>query len=191
MDADIALILLQDGIINGAVYALLALSLVLVFSVTRVILIPQGELVAFGALTYAALDAGQVPGSIWLLLALGAGALLAGLWAMRHHATKAAVLKLAGCTVVLPALIAGATFFISHRHPGLLVEALMTVLIVAPMAPYLYQIAFTRWPKRLSLFFSSRPSVCTSRSWAWALWSSDQKAFGRPRSRMPSCPSAH
>ncbi len=142
MDADIALILLQDGIINGAVYALLALSLVLVFSVTRVILIPQGELVAFGALTYAALDAGQVPGSIWLLLALGAGALLAGLWAMRHHATKAAVLKLAGCTVVFPALVAGATFFISHRHPGLLVEALMTVLIVAPMAPYLYQIAF-------------------------------------------------
>ena len=142
MDADIALILVQDGIINGAVYALLALSLVLVFSVTRVILIPQGELVAFGALTYAALDAGQVPGSIWLLLALGVGALLTGLWAMRHHATKRAVLTLVACTVALPAVVAGLTLVIANRHPGLLVEALLTLLIVAPMAPYLYQIAF-------------------------------------------------
>ena len=56
MDADIALILLQDGVVNGTIYALLALSLVLVFTVTRVILIPQGEIVAYGALTYAALD---------------------------------------------------------------------------------------------------------------------------------------
>jgi branched-chain amino acid transport system permease protein len=142
MDADIALILLQDGIINGAVYALMALALVLVFSVTRIILIPQGELVAFGALTYAALDAGQVPGSIWLLLALGIGAFLAGIWAMRHHATKRAVLKLMACTVVLPALVTGLTLLIANHHPGLFVETLMTLLIVAPMAPYLYQIAF-------------------------------------------------
>ena len=61
MDGDIALILLQDGVVNGAIYALLALSLVLVFAVTRVVLIPQGEFVAYGALTYAALDDGRVP----------------------------------------------------------------------------------------------------------------------------------
>ncbi len=78
MDADILLILLQDGVINGAIYALLALSLVLVFAVTRVILIPQGELVAFGALTYAAIADGRVPGSIVLVLALGVAAFLAG-----------------------------------------------------------------------------------------------------------------
>ena len=69
MDADILLILLQDGVVNGAIYALLALSLVLVFAVTRVVLIPQGEFVAYGALTYAALDEGRRPGSVWLLLA--------------------------------------------------------------------------------------------------------------------------
>lgn len=47
--------LVQDGLINGAVYALVGLALVLVFAVTRVILIPQGEFVAFAALTVAAL----------------------------------------------------------------------------------------------------------------------------------------
>ena len=53
MDATIFLFLLQDGIINGAVYALVAIATVLVFAVTRVILVPQGEFVAFTALTIA------------------------------------------------------------------------------------------------------------------------------------------
>ena len=55
------LFLLQDGITNGAIYALLGLALVLVFAVTRVILIPQGEFVTYGALTYAI--AGGRPGA--------------------------------------------------------------------------------------------------------------------------------
>src|SRR5947209_17734500 len=64
------LFLVQDGITNGAIYALLGLALVLVFAVTRVILIPQGEFVTYGALTYAALSAGQMPGTARLALAL-------------------------------------------------------------------------------------------------------------------------
>ena len=48
----------------------------LVFAVTRVIFIPQGEFVAYGALTLALLQLGKVPGTVWLLLAL---ALLAAL----------------------------------------------------------------------------------------------------------------
>ena len=39
MDFSIAALLTQDGITNGAIYALLALALVLVFAVTRVILV--------------------------------------------------------------------------------------------------------------------------------------------------------
>ena len=50
MNAQIILLLTQDGVTNGAIYALLALALVLVFAVTRVIYIPQGEYVALGAL---------------------------------------------------------------------------------------------------------------------------------------------
>ena len=71
MDLQIALLLTQDGIVNGAIYALLALALVLVFVVTRVIFIPQGEFVAYGALTLAGLQAGRTPGTVWLLLAMG------------------------------------------------------------------------------------------------------------------------
>ena len=70
MDASIASILTLDGVTNGAIYALLALAMVLVFAVTRVIFIPQGEFVAYGALTLAMLQLGKVPGTVWLLLVL-------------------------------------------------------------------------------------------------------------------------
>ena len=72
MNFDIALLLAQDGITNGAVYALLALALVLAFAVTRVIFIPQGEFVAYGALTLVAVQAGRLPGTVKLLLVAGA-----------------------------------------------------------------------------------------------------------------------
>ena len=77
MDLSIAAILAQDGITTGAIYALLALALVLVFSVTRVIFIPQGEFVAYGALTLAALQTQKFPATCWLLIAMGVGCFVA------------------------------------------------------------------------------------------------------------------
>ena len=142
MDADIALILLQDGVVNGAIYALLALSLVLVFTVTRVIFIPQGELVAYGALTYAALDDGRLPGSVWLLCALGAGAFLAGLAAEWRLLSAGSVLRLGVETVATPAAISTLAWFVAPLRLGVAAEALLTLAIVTPMAPYLYRLAF-------------------------------------------------
>jgi branched-chain amino acid transport system permease protein len=142
MDADILLILLQDGVVNGAIYALLALSLVLVFTVTRVILIPQGEFVAFGALAYAAIGEGRVPGVLWLLAALGLGAFAAGLVAARHTISARALAALALETLLLPAIAGGLVLLLAPTRPGPLVAALLALAIVAPMAPCLYRIAF-------------------------------------------------
>jgi branched-chain amino acid transport system permease protein len=142
MDSNIALILLQDGIVNGAIYALLALSLVLVFSVTRVILIPQGELVAFGALTYAALDNHRAPRTLWLLAALGFAALLSGLWSLRRGGSVRALCGLLAETVGVPALVILATLALAPLNLGVFGEAVLTLLIVTPIAPYLYRVAF-------------------------------------------------
>ena len=76
MDFSIVSILLVDGLTNGAIYALLGLATVLVFAVTRVIFIPQGEFVAYGALTLALFQTGKVPGTVWLLLLLATVAAL-------------------------------------------------------------------------------------------------------------------
>src|SRR5437899_11934032 len=75
MDLTITALLAQDGITNGAIYALLALALVLVFAVTRVIWVPAGEFVAYGTLTLAGLQLGKPPGTIGLLVGM---ALIAG-----------------------------------------------------------------------------------------------------------------
>src|SRR5690554_4018517 len=71
MDWPIAGFLAVDGITNGMIYALLALALVLVYSVIRIILVPLGELLGFGGLTLALLEYGEAPGTSWLLIALG------------------------------------------------------------------------------------------------------------------------
>ena len=46
MTSDIAAILAIDGIATGAVYALVAIGTVLIFTVTRVIFIPFGDIAA-------------------------------------------------------------------------------------------------------------------------------------------------
>src|SRR5438552_6336693 len=94
MDFSIAGILLLDGVTNGAVYGLLALATVLLFAVTRVIFIPQGEFVAFGALTLAVFQTGKVPGTVAFLLVLAVLAALADVVnGVRHHAAPRRIAK--------------------------------------------------------------------------------------------------
>ena len=140
MDGTIVLILIQDGVVNGAVYALLALSLVLVFTVTRVVFIPQGELVAFAALTYAALDTGTLPPSLWLLLVLGVAAALRGLWDGRRDAGGRT--RLLAETLGPPAVIVPLVLWLAPLRLGVAVSALLSLGIVTPMAPALHRIAF-------------------------------------------------
>jgi branched-chain amino acid transport system permease protein len=138
MDVQIALLLGQDGIVNGAVYGLMGLALVLVFSVTRVIFIPQGELVAFAALSMAALHNRGVPRTLWLLLALAIATLLVELWRQRRGVTIdwGATLVWA---VLLPLLAAALVWL---RPASLALQALTTLLLVAPLGPLLYRLAY-------------------------------------------------
>ena len=103
MDFTIASILGLDGVTNGAIYALVAIALVLVFAVTRIVFIPQGEYVAFGALTMALLQAGTVPGTVWLLLLMAVlAALLDIAQAVRERWPVARMAKQLSRTLALP-----------------------------------------------------------------------------------------
>jgi len=105
LNTTIMLFLLQDGITNGAIYALLGLALVLVFAVTRVILIPQGEFVTYGALSYAMLATGQVPGTARLAVAMGVVAFGLDLFAGRRSLRLKLVARAAAINIVLPVAI--------------------------------------------------------------------------------------
>ncbi len=142
MDLQIFLLLGQDGITGGAVYALLALALVLVFTVTRVIFIPQGEFVAYGALTLAALQAGKVPGTVWLLLALGTTvALIDGVKLVRAGRFRK-LPPLLIYNIGLPLAGAGALFVVPPTQLPLWVQVIVSMLLVVPMGPMIYRIAF-------------------------------------------------
>ncbi len=142
MDFQIALILGQDGITNGAIYALLALALVLAFAVTRVIFIPQGEFVAYGALTLVALQAGKLPGTLWLLLAAGvAVALVEAVAAVRGRAWKR-LLPIAGWNLGLPLLLWALLLAAPLASLPMPVQILVALAIVVPLGPMVYRLAY-------------------------------------------------
>src|SRR5271157_5184099 len=125
------LFLIQDGITNGAIYALLGLALVLVFAVTRVILIPQGEFVTYGALTYASLSSGQMPGTARLAVAMGAVAFCLDLFA----ALRSRHWRLAGrafaVNIVLPAIVFALAKWSAVHHAPIAVNIALSLTIVA------------------------------------------------------------
>ncbi|TFZ08967.1 branched-chain amino acid ABC transporter permease [Ramlibacter humi] len=146
MDASIALILAQDGITTGAVYALLAVGLVLVFAVTRVIFIPQGELVAYGALTIAAMQAGQRPATAWLLAITGLAVLAKDLWGAfgprRAQQAPGQLVRSLLANLVLPLAILALTWFLPLQSLPLPAQAALTLAIVAPLGPMMYRLAY-------------------------------------------------
>ena len=143
MDFSIASILMLDGLTNGAIYALLGVGIVLVFTVTRVIFIPQGEFVAYGALTLAIFQTGKTPGTVWLLLILAVVAALMELVATwRHRGRLAPALKAAARMFALPAVICAISAWAGPRNLPLLVQALLTLCIVTAYGPLVYRVAF-------------------------------------------------
>jgi branched-chain amino acid transport system permease protein len=144
MDLTIAAILAQDGITNGAVYALLALALVLVFAVTRVIFVPQGELVAYGALTVASLQQRTLPGTVWLLLALGIAMAIVELVRLVRAGQPRRIPRVLAACVAYPLVIVVVARRLSPRELPMIAEVALMLLIVVPLGPLLYRLAYRR-----------------------------------------------
>ncbi|HQR22870.1 MAG TPA: branched-chain amino acid ABC transporter permease [Burkholderiaceae bacterium] len=142
MNFDIALLLAQDGITNGAIYALLALALVLAFAVTRVIFIPQGEFVAYGALTLVALQAGRLPGTVWLLLAAGALVALAEAVA----AVRSKQWREYGWVLLWNVAYPLALWLLVRAVPvtkwPMVLQIVLALAIVVPLGPMIYRLAY-------------------------------------------------
>ena len=145
MDLSVAGILLLDGVTNGAVYGLLALAIVLVFAVTRVIFIPQGEFVAYGALTLALFQLGKVPGTVWLLLALAAlSAVIDLVDSVRRGLPAKAVVRSLVRTLAAPAIVTALTVWVAPLKLHLLVQSALTLAIVTLLGPLVYRLAYQR-----------------------------------------------
>jgi branched-chain amino acid transport system permease protein len=147
MDLSTFAILTQDGVTSGAIYALLALAFVLVFSVTRVLFLAQGEFVAYGALTLAALHEKQVPLSASMLLALGVLTFLVEMGRLLMQPELRLYVWRTGTVYAVKYLLFPLAVFIAAQvlAPMNLPQAAqvaLALLIVVPMAPMIYRLAY-------------------------------------------------
>src|SRR3990172_7187257 len=142
MSSDIVLWLVQDGVANGAIYALLALALLLVFAVTRAIFVPQGEFISYAALSLGLLQAGKLPGTVYVLVG---GGLLAAMFdiavALREKA-PGRLPRILALYVVLPLVMAGIAWWAAPRKLDLWLQVLIVLGLVVPLGPILYRICY-------------------------------------------------
>ena len=135
-------LLVQDGVTNGAIYALLALALVLVFAVTRVIWVPSGELVSYGTLTLAGLQLGKPPGILGLLVGMAAIAGAMEIVACARAGELRRVPRQLAMWTVLPLALAAIGRWIAPHELPLWAQVLITLALVTPLGPLLYRITY-------------------------------------------------
>jgi branched-chain amino acid transport system permease protein len=142
MNFDIALFLAQDGITTGALYAMIALGVVLIFNVTRIAFVSFGDLITYSALTLAELQVGAIPGTIWLVASLAAMALALEAFEMfrrRHAAPLFKVVALYGVIPMIPVTIAA--LFHDEKAPMAL-QMVITLALILPLGPLTYRVVF-------------------------------------------------
>ncbi|MFV0281919.1 MAG: branched-chain amino acid ABC transporter permease [Rhodoblastus sp.] len=142
MTPDIAAILAVDGIASGAIYALVAIGTVLLFSVTRVMFVPFGDLAAFTALTLAALDDGKTPGTVNLVIALSILAFVMEAWGLVRRRRLSALPRAALFYLAIPIAIALGVYFLAPLTPPSPARLVMALLLIVPVAPLLDRIVF-------------------------------------------------
>jgi branched-chain amino acid transport system permease protein len=142
MDLSIAAFLVQDGVTNGAIYALLALALVLVFTVTRIIWIPSGEFVTYGTLTLAGLQLGKPPGTVGLLIGVAVvAAIVETIATLRAREARKLPLRLA-VWLGVPLAIAAAVWWAAPRGLPLALQIVLALAAVTALGPLIYRIAY-------------------------------------------------
>ena len=142
MNTTIALLLAQDGLTNGVIYALLAMAILLVFLVTRVLLVAQGEFVVLGAITLAQLQRGQFADALWLLASLAVlCTVIGGIRAWRSGAARGWIKQTAFCLAALGVAVALSWLAAGPTAP-LVLQFVAVIFIVGPMGPMVYWTAF-------------------------------------------------
>jgi branched-chain amino acid transport system permease protein len=141
MTPEVALILGIDGLANGAVYLLAGLGLVLIFSVTRVVFVPFGDVAAFAALSLAAFEAGKTPATIGLVATLAVLALAVEVASLARRGETARIPRALLGWGVLPALPCLAAWAIAGRAVPSLLQVAVAVALVVPIIPLVARVA--------------------------------------------------
>ncbi len=135
---DTFLFLLTDGVTSGAVYGLVALSLVIVHTVTRVANIAQGEYVMFGAMTLASFMEHAVPATLGLVLGGGLLCALFEAWDARRAPRR--LLRIALTSAAAAAVLCGAVWLTLASQSHYVLSLACSLLLVSALGPVVYRL---------------------------------------------------
>ena len=141
MTPEVALILGIDGLANGAVYLLAGLGLVLIFSVTRVVFVPFGDVAAFAALSLAALETGKLPATVGLVATLGVLALAVEIRSLVIRGESRRVGRAVLGWGVLPLIPCALAWAFAGRAVPQVVFIVLAILLVVPITPLVARVA--------------------------------------------------
>lgn len=139
MDTSIATILTTDGLAQAAIYLIIGLGLVLIFSVTRVIFVPFGSIAVFSALSLGAMESGQQPASIKLIGLFVVLALLMELVAAGRRRAWTRLPRVLICWLVLPLLPCAIAAWAAGQNSELLRVA-AAILLAVPLGPLIERV---------------------------------------------------
>jgi branched-chain amino acid transport system permease protein len=131
--------LLVDGVTNGAVYALVALSLIIVYTVTRVVNIAQGEYVMLGALSFASTLGGALSPLCLPVVGLLAAFLAVDL--LNRNLDRAQKLRLLLTNVVWIAGLVALTWLAYRFSHSYWLAAVTSVAVTASLGPLVHRLS--------------------------------------------------
>lgn len=147
---DIFWLLSQDGFTLAAIYTLLSLGYVLIFTVTRIIFAAYGDLITISAMTLHWMQEGRVPPTAYAVIVLSAFAAVMRVWSQVRQGRAIGLLGMLG-RYGLPIIPAVVTILFPAVVDNYLLSLLLTVLLVTPIGPYLYEIVFEKIARASSL----------------------------------------
>jgi branched-chain amino acid transport system permease protein len=142
MTGEIAVILGIDGIATGAVYVLVAIGTVLIFTVTRVTFIPFGDIAAFTALTLAAIETRQIPGTVALVVVLACLASAIEVAARWRAGDLASVPRALSFYLLLPLAPAAVVWATASLNLPAAIRIVLALVVIMPIAPLLDRIVY-------------------------------------------------
>lgn len=109
---------------------------------TRVIFVPQGEFVTYGALTLVMMQQGFVPGTALFLVAAGCIAAALEVWSSIGSPRRNRHLAVAAFYLIYPIGLALLLYRVVGAPANLAAQIVVTLAIIVPLGPILYRVVY-------------------------------------------------
>ena len=152
-DPIIILTLLFEGLANGAIYAFMALGIVVLYSVTNVINVAVGEFAMLAALTTVSFRAQETPGTLYILIAgLIAWGILDVIRFAREKQLREGFVRF-GVLLLASALLFGVVTLVARASVPYIVQILLALFMVTLLGPLCHRLMVQPLPKGSILVF--------------------------------------